>query len=294
MDLIRDADVALHVASTNHGGRYRLFDPGMRASLVDRLALESDLSRALGNDELVMHYQPVVQLRAKEKVAGVEALIRWNRPGHGLVGPGQFIPVAEETGMINEIGCWVLREGCRQQHDWAATDSELSRLSVSVNLSPVQLAQADVTHMIGETITQTGADPERMILELTESALVENTAANLDKLRAIKDVGVRLALDDFGTGFSSLGYLRRYPFDVIKIDRCFVREVDADGGAAALAKSVISIGEALNLMSVAEGVETIGQADWLTRAGCDGAQGYFFAPPLPPDHLFPLLTDGLP
>jgi EAL domain-containing protein (putative c-di-GMP-specific phosphodiesterase class I) len=124
--------------------------------------------------------------------------------------------------------------------------------------------------------------------------LVENTAANFDKLRAIKDVGVRLAVDDFGTGFSSLGYLRQYPFDVIKIDRCFVHEVDADGGAAALAKSVISIGEALNLMSVAEGVETIGQADWLTRAGCDGAQGYLFAPPLPPDRLFPLLTGGLP
>jgi diguanylate cyclase (GGDEF)-like protein len=294
MDLIRNADVALHVASTNHGGRYRVFDPGMRASLMDRLALESDLSRALGNDEFVVHYQPVVELRAKEKVAGVEALIRWNRPGHGLVGPGQCIPVAEETGMINEIGRWVLREGCRQQRDWTATDSELSRLSVSVNLSPVQLAQAGVTDMIGETIAQTGADPARMIIELTESALVENSAANLDKLRAIKDVGVRLALDDFGTGFSSLGYLRQFPFDLIKIDRSFVGEVDVDGGAAALAKSVISIGEALNLMSVAEGVETISQADWLTRAGCDAAQGYLFAPPLPPDQLFPLLTGELP
>jgi diguanylate cyclase (GGDEF)-like protein len=294
IDLIRDADVALHIASTHEGGRCRVFDPGMRASLVDRLALESDLSRALSNDELLLHYQPVVQLRAKRRVAGVEALIRWNRPAHGLVQPGQFIPVAEETGMINDIGAWVLREGCRQQRDWAATDSELSRLSLNVNLSPVQLAQADVADMIGETIAETGADPSRVVIELTESALVENTAANLDKLHAIKDVGVRLALDDFGTGFSSLGYLRQFPLDVIKIDRCFVREVDVDDGAAALASSVIRIGKAFNLTSLAEGVETLGQADWLTNAGCDAAQGYLFAPPMPPDQLFPLLTGGLP
>jgi EAL domain-containing protein (putative c-di-GMP-specific phosphodiesterase class I) len=196
--------------------------------------------------------------------------------------------------MINEIGRWVLHEACRQEREWTTNDSELSRLSFSVNLSPVQLAQADVTNMIADTIAETGADAERMIIELTESALVENTSANLDKLHAIKATGVRLALDDFGTGFSSLGYLRQFPFDVIKIDRSFVGEVDVDSEMAALAGSVISIGKALNLMSVAEGVETVGQADWLTSAGCDAAQGYLFARPMPPDQLFPLLTDGLP
>jgi diguanylate cyclase (GGDEF)-like protein len=293
-DLLRNADVALHAASAKEAGRYRLFDPGMRAALVDRIELESDLSQALGNDELVLYFQPIVRLGAWDRVSGVEALVRWNRSGRGLVPPGQFIPAAEETGLINEIGAWVLRESCRQQREWAASGSELSRLTVSVNLSPVQLARPDITRMIGDVIAQTGADPARMIVELTESALVENTAANLHKLQAIKAVGVRLALDDFGTGFSSLGYLRQFPFDVIKIDRSFVRGVDVDDGAGALASSVIRIGKALDLMSLAEGVETIGQADWLTRAGCDAAQGYFFAPPMPPDRLFPMLTTGLP
>jgi EAL domain-containing protein (putative c-di-GMP-specific phosphodiesterase class I) len=265
----------------------------MRASLVDRLALESDLSRALDSDEFELHYQPVVQLQAWETVSGVEALIRWNRQGRELVPPGEFIPAAEETGLINQIGAWILREGCRQQREWAGTGPELSRLTVSVNLSPVQLAQADVTSMVGNTVSETGADPARIIVELTESALVENTAENLDKLQAIKAVGVRLALDDFGTGFSSLGYLREFPFDVIKIDRSFVREVDVDEGAAALASSVIRMGKALNLTSLAEGVETVGQADWLTKAGCDAAQGYFFAPPMPPEQLRPMLTHGL-
>jgi diguanylate cyclase (GGDEF)-like protein len=293
-DLLRNADVALHAASSTEGGRYQVFDPRMRAALVDRLTLESDLSRALSNDEFVLHYQPIVQLAAWDRVAGVEALVRWNRPGHGLLPPGQFIPAAEETGMINDIGAWVLREACRQQREWAAADSDLSRLTVSVNLSPVQLARPDVTGMIAAAVADTGVDPARMIVELTESALVENTAANLDKLQAVRTAGVRLAMDDFGTGFSSLGYLRQFPFDVIKIDRSFVREVDVDEGAAALASSVIRIGKALNLKSLAEGVETVGQADWLTKAGCDAAQGYFFARPVAPDRLLPLLRNGLP
>jgi diguanylate cyclase (GGDEF)-like protein len=293
IDLLRNADVAVHVASTTEGESCRVFDPGMRASIVDRLELESDLSRALDNDEFVLHYQPVVHLQAWEWVSGVEALIRWNRPRHGMVSPAEFIPAAEETGLITQIGAWALREGCRQQHDWAATEPELARLTVSVNLSAVQLAHADVKRMIGNTIAETGADPTRMIVEITESALVENTAANLEKLRTIRALGVRLALDDFGTGFSSLGYLRQFPFDSIKIDHSFVREVDVDEGAAALASSVVGMGRALNLTSLAEGVETFAQADWLTKAGCDAAQGYFFAPPMPPDQLVPMLTNGL-
>ncbi len=292
-DLLRNADVAVEAAGGPEAGTYRVFDPAMRASMVDRFELESDLSRALHNDEFELHYQPIVQLQAWERISGVEALIRWNRGGRGMVSPAQFIPAAEETGLINQIGAWVLRESCRQQRDWATIEPELAGLTVSVNLSPVQLARADVTRMIGEAVGETGADPAQMVIELTESALVENSAANLDKLQAIKAVGVRLALDDFGTGFSSLGYLRQFPFDVIKIDRSFVQEVDVDEGAAALASSVIRIGKALNLTSLAEGVETIGQADWLTKAGCDAAQGYFFAPPMPPDQLRPMLSHGL-
>jgi diguanylate cyclase (GGDEF)-like protein len=294
IDLLRNADVAVHMANTTEGASYRMFQPAMRATIVDQLELESDLSMALDNNEFELHHQPAVQLQDQETVSGVEALIRWNRPGHGLLPPEQFIPAAEETGLITQIGAWVLREGCRQQRDWAATEPQLARLTVSVNLSPVQLAQPDVTRMIGTIVDETAADPARMIVELTESALVENSAVNLDKLHAIKALGVRLALDDFGTGFSSLSYLRQFPFDIIKIDRSFVREVDVDEGAAALASSVIRIGKALNLTTVAEGVETIGQADWLTEEGCDAAQGYFFARPMPPDQLLPMLTNGLP
>jgi diguanylate cyclase (GGDEF)-like protein len=293
-ELLRNADVALREIDTSEGASYRIFDPGMRTTLVERLALESDLSRALDNGEFELHYQPIVQLGAWERASGVEALIRWDRGGRGLVPPGDFIAAAEETGLINQIGAWVMREACHQQHDWAATEPELAHLTVSVNLSPVQLADADVARMISDAVSESGADPERMIIEITEGALVENTAANLDKLTAIKSAGVRLALDDFGTGFSSLSYLRQFPFDVIKIDRSFVHDVDVDEGAAALARSLIGIGKALNLTSLAEGVETVGQADWLTRAGCDSAQGYYFAPPMPPGELLPALTNGLP
>jgi diguanylate cyclase (GGDEF)-like protein len=293
-DLLRNADVALREAGTAEAGSYRVFDPDMRTSLVDRLALESDLGRALDNDEFELHYQPIVQLAAWDQVSGVEALIRWNRGRRGLIPPGEFIPAAEETGLINQIGAWVLRESCDQQRDWAAVSPELSRLTVSVNLSPVQLAQPDIAGMIRDMVGESEADPGRVIIEITEGALVENTEANLAKLQAINSVGVRLALDDFGTGYSSLSYLRQFPFDIIKIDRSFVREVDVDEDAAALARSVIGIARALKLTSLAEGVETAGQADWLTKAGCDAAQGYFFAPPMPPAELLPVLANGLP
>jgi EAL domain-containing protein (putative c-di-GMP-specific phosphodiesterase class I) len=210
-----------------------------------------------------------------------------------MVPPNQFIAAAEETGLITQIGEWIMREGCRQQRDWAHATPDLARLTVSVNLSPVQFAHPDVAAMIGALVAEIGADPARMIVELTESALVENSDSNKDKLHAIKDTGVRLALDDFGTGFSSLSYLRQFPFDIIKIDRSFVSEVDIDEGAAALARSVIMIAKALGLTSLAEGIETIGQAEWCTSAGCDAAQGYFFARPAPAHKVFPLLTNGL-
>jgi EAL domain-containing protein (putative c-di-GMP-specific phosphodiesterase class I) len=289
-DLLRNADVAVHVAEAAGGGNHRLFDPAMRTSIVDRLELESDLGRASDGQEFELHYQPIVRLRDWETIAGVEALIRWKRPGRGMVAPGVFIAVAEETGMIAQIGEWVMREACRQQCAWAAADADLARLSISVNLSPVQFGQPDVAGMIGSALAETGADPARMIIELTESALVENSESNRDTLHAIKDLGVHLALDDFGTGFSSLSYLRQFPFDIIKIDRSFIGGVDTDQGAAALATSVITMGKALGLTSIAEGVETAGQAEWLTGAGCDAGQGFFFARPAPPDQLLPLLT----
>ncbi len=292
-DLLRNAEVAVIVASGAEGESYRVFDPAMRASIVERLELESDLRRALDGDEFELYFQPIVQLHDWGRISGVEALVRWNRPGRGMVPPAQFMTVAEDSGLINQIGTWIMRESCRQQREWAAIRPDLARLTVGVNLSPRQFALPDVAQLIANVISETGADPSRMIFELTESALVETTEANRDKLLEIKAMGIRLALDDFGTGFSALGYLRQFPFDIIKIDRSFIREVDVDEGAAALAGSVIRIAKALDLTSLAEGIETIGQAEWLVKAGCDDAQGYFFARPMPPDQLLPLLMNGL-
>jgi EAL domain-containing protein (putative c-di-GMP-specific phosphodiesterase class I) len=255
--------------------------------------MEADLGRALDNQEFALHYQPIVSLRDWKRVIGVEALVRWNHPQRGMVPPGKFISTAEESGLMSQIGEWVMHESCCQQRDWAASGRDLAGLTISVNLSPVQFAQPDVVAMIRNILAETGADPARMVIELTESALIENSESNRDKLHAIKRTGARLALDDFGTGFSSLSYLRQFPFDIIKIDRSFISEVDVDEEAAALASSVIRMGKALKLTSLAEGVDTVGKADWLTRAGCDLAQGFLFAPPLPLDRLHPLLTDGL-
>jgi diguanylate cyclase (GGDEF)-like protein len=293
-DLLRNAGVALDAASTAGGGTYRLFEPSMRASIVDRLELESDLAGALDRDEFILHYQPIVQLAAPRQISGVEALVRWNHPRRGRVPPAQFIPAAEETGVITHIGAWVLRQGCQQLRAWSTSQPKLGRLTLNVNLSPVQLAQPDLPATISKTIGEVGVDPARVVLELTENCLVEDTQANLERLQALKTIGLSLAVDDFGTGFCSLSYLHRFPFDQIKIDRSFVHRVDTDESTAALTTSILRMGDALHLASVAEGVETRGEADWLTTAGCDAAQGYYFSAPMAPDRLLPRLTGGQP
>jgi Amt family ammonium transporter len=293
LELTANADVAMHAAKADEGAVYRVFEPAMRATALDRVELESGLHRALERDELVVHYQPVVSL-VRGKVVGVEALARWHHPERGLIPTVSFIRVAEESGLINQIGEWILREGCRQLRAWSAADPELDGLFLNVNLSPRQFAQADLVHSVGKIIGEVGIDPSRLTLELTEGALVEDTQANLDKLKGLKALGVRLAVDDFGTGFSSLAYLQRFPFDILKVDRAFVHGVDLDEDAAAIARAIISMGQALGLACVAEGVETRRQLDWLRDASCDSAQGHLFAPAMPPDQLLPLLTSDLP
>jgi EAL domain-containing protein (putative c-di-GMP-specific phosphodiesterase class I) len=268
-------------------------EPAMRTSIRDRLELESDLSRAVDRGELVLHYQPIVLLGPR-CIAGVEALVRWNHPRWGMIPPARFIPVAEASGLIIQIGAWVLRNGCRQLRDWSTLDPDLAGLTLSVNLSATGLARADLPCIISRIFDEEGIDPRRIVLEVTESALVDNTSANVGKLEALKALGLRLAVDDFGTGFSSLSYLRRFPFEQLKIDRSFVHGIEVDQDAAALARSIIGMGTALGLSCVAEGVETLGEADWLTAAGCDLAQGYFFAPAMPSDQLAPMLTSGRP
>jgi diguanylate cyclase (GGDEF)-like protein/PAS domain S-box-containing protein len=273
-DLIRDADAAMYRAKERGKGRYEIFDEAMRADAVARLETESALRRALDRNELRLHYQPEIDL-ATGAIAGYEALVRWEHPVRGLLGPGAFLPLAEETGLIVGIGEWVLREACTDARRWTQP------LTLSVNVSARQLAQHDLVAMVRRALSETGTDPSTVCLEITESAVMESGAATTAQLRALKSLGVRLAIDDFGTGFSSLAHLRRFPVDVLKIDGTFVSGLGDQPQDASIAAAVISLAHALGLTTVAEGVETDEQVTILRRLGCDRGQGHLFAPPLP-------------
>jgi diguanylate cyclase (GGDEF)-like protein len=289
--LIRDADAAMYRAKENGRDRSEFFDAVMRTEAVERFETQSALHRAVERDELRLHYQPVVDL-ASDVVVGVEALVRWERPHHGLVGPGAFIPLAEETGLIVPIGRWVLEEAARQVARWQAARPGWP-LTVSVNLSAAQLRQADLLSLLSEIVAANGIDPAALCLELTESTFMEDADGHRAALSGIKAAGMSLAIDDFGTGFSSLTYLKRFPVNVLKIDQAFVAGLGRDAADTAIVKSVIDLAHALGLTVVAEGVETPEQADHLRVLGCDRAQGYHFARPLPAADL-DLLLGGRP
>jgi EAL domain-containing protein (putative c-di-GMP-specific phosphodiesterase class I) len=255
-------------------GRYEIFDEAMRADAVARLETESALRRALERGELLLHYQPDVEL-AGGTITGFEALVRWEHPARGLLGPAAFVPLAEETGLIIGIGEWVLREACAAAAGWP------EELTLSVNLSPRQLAQPDLVATVRRALAESGVDPARLCLEITESAVMESGAATTAQLRALKSLGVRLAIDDFGTGFSSLAHLRRFPVDVLKIDGMFIAGLGSEPQDASIAAAVISLAHALGLRTVAEGVETEEQLRVLRELGCNLAQGHLFARPLP-------------
>jgi diguanylate cyclase (GGDEF)-like protein/PAS domain S-box-containing protein len=273
-DLIRDADAAMYRAKDRGKGRYEIFDEAMRADAVARLETESALRRALERGELLLHYQPDVEL-AGGTITGFEALVRWEHPARGLLGPAAFVPLAEETGLIIGIGEWVLREACAAAAGWP------EELTLSVNLSPRQLAQPDLVATVRRALAESGVDPARLCLEITESAVMESGAATTAQLRALKSLGVRLAIDDFGTGFSSLAHLRRFPVDVLKIDGMFIAGLGSEPQDASIAAAVISLAHALGLRTVAEGVETEEQLRVLRELGCNLAQGHLFARPLP-------------
>jgi diguanylate cyclase (GGDEF)-like protein len=273
-DLIRDADAAMYRAKERGKGRYEIFDEAMRADAVARLETESALRRALERGELLLHYQPAVDL-ATGAIRGLEALVRWQHPTRGLLAPAAFLPLAEETGLIVPIGEWVLREACTEAARWP------EGLALSVNLSARQLAQPDLVATVRRALAETGTDPAMLCLEITESAVMESGAATTAQLRALKSLGVRLAIDDFGTGFSSLAHLRRFPVDMLKIDGTFVAGLGREPQDASIAAAVISLAHALGLSTVAEGVETEQQLDVLRRLGCDLGQGHLFARPQP-------------
>jgi diguanylate cyclase (GGDEF)-like protein len=282
-ELLRNADLAMYSAKRRGKGRYEIYESEMHAAVVDRVALEADLRNGLARGELVVHYQPVVSL-ATGATAGVEALVRWQHPERGLLMPDDFISVAEETGLIRELGRQVLMTACADTRRWQRAHPDRWPLSVSVNVSPKQLQDDWLLAHVTEALDAAGLSGASLVLEITETALMEDTEATSSRLHALKALGLRLAVDDFGTGYSSLGRLERFPIDILKIDRAFISGMDrTDVDRAPLAQAILALARALQLDAVAEGVETRAQAKALTAFGCTHAQGYFFARPMTAD-----------
>jgi diguanylate cyclase (GGDEF)-like protein/PAS domain S-box-containing protein len=281
--LLRDVDTALYQAKDRGRNGWAVFDESHRRRALHRLEIEHDLRRALAADELVVHYQPVLEV-ATGDVVGVEALVRWEHPTRGLVSPGEFIPVAEQSGLIEQLGDVVLRQACAQARAWA-DDERLPELVLAVNLSARQLLRPDLAAEVGEVIAAAGLEPGRVCLEITESALLAEDASATGAVRALKALGVGIAVDDFGTGYSSLSHLTQLPVDVLKIDRSFIDGIDGDPHDRAMVRSIVGLAHDLGLVAVAEGVETGAQLATLAAIGCDHAQGFLIARPVPADDL---------
>jgi diguanylate cyclase (GGDEF)-like protein len=290
-DILRDADTAMYRAKALGKSRYEICDPAMHARAVSRLKLETDLRRAMDRDEFRVHYQPIVSLR-DWRIIGFEALLRWQRPGFGLVMPGEFVEVAEETGQIPFIGLWVLREACRQMRAWNLQFPSDPAFTIAVNISGKQFAQPDLVSQVRHILHEACLDPQSLRLELTESVTmrdVERTARILGELRTL---GVGLSMDDFGTGYSSLSHLRRFPLDTLKIDRSFVSEMENSSDSRAIVQMIVSLGRSLGMEIVAEGVEGAKQAGLLESLGCEYAQGYFFSKPIDQEGMAEVLLDS--
>ena len=282
--LLRNADLAMYRAKSAGQGGFEVFDPAMHTLLVERLELEADLRRALDLDQLVLYYQPTVSL-SSGRLVGVEALVRWRHPTRGLVQPGQFIGVAEDTGLIEPLGRWVLEEACRQAVEWSRRHADQPTLSMALNISGRQLQHADLAEQVASALATSGLPPQALVLEMTESVLMEHTLENLRVLSALKELGVRIAIDDFGTGYSSLSYLHQFPVDILKIDRSFVERLSDPEQDAELVRTIVGLGQSLAMETVAEGIEDYQQFLTLRRLGCNLGQGYHFSPPVAADQI---------
>jgi len=291
-ELLRNADVAMYAAKGGTRGGHVFFDASMHAALVDRVTMEADLRRALEVGEFWVAYQPIVALDS-HKVLGIEALVRWSHPTKGNVPPGDFISLAEETGLILPIGRWVMREACRRTAQWNQQLSEDQVFSVTVNLSVRQLESPSLVADVGAALTDAGLPPSQLVLEITENALMHRTEQTLARLHDLKSLGVRLAIDDFGTGYSSLSYLQQFPVDILKIDRSFTDGLMRGSHDDALAKTIIALGDLLTLRTIAEGVEHARQHERLRDLGCDYGQGYLFSRPLAAGDMDRLLSRGV-
>jgi EAL domain-containing protein (putative c-di-GMP-specific phosphodiesterase class I) len=264
----------------------------MRSVFLGSLELEARLRRAVAQGDFVLHYQPIVDL-ATGRVAGVEALVRWQYAPHGLIMPAEFIPLAEETGLVVPIDRWVLSEACRQAADWNARLCPDTPLTINVNLSARHLQQTDLPEFAASALARSGLDARCLIIEITESLLLNDTEATLDRLRRLKALGIRVAIDDFGTGYASLAYLRQFPVDIIKIDKSFVAGAgDGLDGSSALARGIVQLGQTLRLSTIAEGIETAEQLAELRTAGCPYGQGFYFAGPVGAAEIEALLSGG--
>lgn len=288
LELLRDADTAMYRAKSLGKARYVVFDAEMRSRVIRRLETETDLRRALERDQFVLFYQPKVDLASGE-LAGFEALLRWLHPERGLILPADFIPLAEETGLIVPIGEWVLRQACQAARRWQG-HAHPEPLEVSVNVSARQFRQPGLPGIIGRILEETGLDPRVLQLEVTESVLIDDVDAALPTFSAIKAMGVGLKIDDFGTGYSSLNYLAHLPFDTLKIDRTFVVAICHDEQSLELVKTILELARNLGMRVVAEGVETEGQAASLQQLGCNFAQGFYFSKPLPVEEVDQLVA----
>jgi EAL domain-containing protein (putative c-di-GMP-specific phosphodiesterase class I) len=278
-ELLRNADVAMYMAKSQGKARYQVFEPEMHAAALSRLEMKADLQRAVEHGELELFYQPVFVLRTGS-LSGVEALVRWRHPQRGLIRPMEFIPLAEETGLIVHIGEWVLGEACRQAVRLQEKFPKDPPLTMSVNISARQLQHQVFIEEVRGTLRSSGLDPSSLIIEITETAMMQDTDMAIIRLNQLKDIGVKLAIDDFGTGYSSLNYLRRFPVDILKVDKSFIDEVSVGGEQSALTESIIKLADTLQLMPVAEGIEREDQLDRLLELQCTLGQGFYFAEPL--------------
>ncbi|CDQ08856.1 Response regulator receiver modulated diguanylate cyclase/phosphodiesterase [Acidithiobacillus ferrivorans] len=288
--LLKSADAAMYYAKENGRNAYKFFEPEMNARVVRRQSIETELRRALERQEFVLHYQPVIHLLSG-KTVGVEALIRWQHPEHGILLPDEFVPIAEECGLILPMGRWVLREACSQAQTWI--QAGIPPLTVAINTSAFEFRGKNFVENIRATLAETGLAPHLLELEMTETVLMSDSASTNSVLNALVDMGIKLAIDDFGTGYSSLTYLRQYPVDALKIDQSFVRQMTSSTDSTSIVDAVINLGINLKKRTVAEGIETAEQHALLLALHCDEGQGYYFSPPVPAGEFAALLQSGI-
>jgi EAL domain-containing protein (putative c-di-GMP-specific phosphodiesterase class I) len=284
--LIKNADTAMYHAKEHGRQSFQFFKPEMNVRAVERQSIEEDLRCAIERNEFTLHYQPKINLKTRA-ITGAEALLRWTHPPRGSVSPAQFIPIAEDSGLIVPIGAWVVREACRQAQSWVAAGLPIG--SIAVNVSALEFRNEDFLESLFATLKETGLDPKALELEVTESALMKNAESASTILQILRKAGVRIALDDFGTGYSSLSYLRKFPLDALKIDQSFVRQIADSSGGNTIVSTIIAMARSLHLLVIAEGVETPEELAFLLEQQCDEAQGYKFSRPIPAEQFEMLL-----